>query len=114
MNINIILITLGIILVPWLALGGIFLAYPTVMRLKAHKDELKWVSKVPIYLWLILGILADVAFNATWGTWIFREPPREFLFTDRLKRHWYGSSRRQKERAAPWVKRVNLVDPGHV
>ena len=111
---NIVLIILEVALISWLVLGGVFLSYPTVQRLSEHKDELGWVSKVPIYLWLVIGVLADVAFNVTWGTWIFREPPREWLFTDRLKRHHYGYSERQKRRAAPWVRRVNLIDPGHV
>ena len=41
----------------------------------------------------------DVIFNATWGTVIFRELPREWLFTDRLKRHWRGKDDARKERA---------------
>jgi hypothetical protein len=105
---------LMVALVSWLVLGGAFLAYPTVTRLKQYKDELTWISKVPIYLWFVVGALADVGFNATWGTFIFRELPREWLFTSRLRRHWYGDDQKQKERALPWVHRVNLVDPGHV
>lgn len=111
---NIIIITLAVALFSWLILGGIFLAYPVVRRLRTVKDELGWVTKVPVYLWLVIGILADVGFNATWGTWIFKELPHEFLFTDRLKRHWYGDSKRMKRRAAPWVERLNRIDPGHV
>ena len=113
-ELSIILWVLGVALASWLILGGIFLAYPTVRRLKEVKDELTWVGKVPIYLWLVIGVLADVGFNATWGTWVFRELPREWLFTDRLQRHWYGDSERQKRRAKPWVERVNRIDPGHV
>jgi len=101
-------------IVPWLILGGIFFAYPTVYRLKDQKDEFGWIIKVPIYLWLVVGLIADILFNITWGTIIFRELPHETLFTDRLKRHWYGDSSRQRRRAKPWVRRVNLIDPGHV
>ena len=104
----------GTALISWFILGGIFLAYPTMRRLAKIKDELTWVIKVPAYIWFAIGLLADVGFNVTWGTWIFRELPREFLFTERLSRHWKGDSKRQKERAAPWVRRVNLIDPGHV
>lgn len=111
---NIILITLAVAITSWLILGGIFLAYPTVQRLKPLKDELSWIMKVPVYLWFAIAIIADIGFNATWGTAIFRELPQEFLFTDRLKRHWRGDNTKQKERAEPWVYRVNLIDPGHV
>lgn len=98
----------------WLILGGLFFAYPTVYRLKDQKDEFGWVVKVPLYLLLLVGVIADIVFNATWGTAIFRELPHEFLFTKRLKRHWYGASEKQKERASPWQRRLNLIDPGHV
>lgn len=92
----------------WIVLGGMFLAYPTIRRLKAHRDELGLIIKVPVYLWLAVGLLADVVFNATWGTAIFRELPREFLFTTRLKRH------RDNPRAQKWIQLVNLIDPNHV
>jgi len=111
---NIILTILTIAITSWLILGGIFLAYPTVKRLKEHKDELSWITTVPVYLWSVIAILADVGFNATWGTAVFRELPREWLFTDRLKRHWHGDDEIQKARARSWVDRVNFIDPGHV
>jgi len=111
---DIILAILEVAVASWLILGGVFLSYPTVIRLKEHKDELGWISKVPIYLWLSLGAIADVCFNITWGTWIFKELPHEFLFTSRLKRHWHGDDNMMKRRAEPWVKRVNLVHEGHV
>ena len=114
MELNIIIGVLGVALVSWLVLGGIFLAYPTVQRLKERKDEFGWIVKVPVYLWFVLGYLADVGFNFTWGTFILREIPRELVFTSRLKRHWHGNDTKQKERAEPWVKRVNAIDPGHV
>ena len=105
----------GLAITAWLILGGIFLAYPTVHRLKDnHRDEITWRLKIPVYLWLFIGITADVIFNWTWGTVICRELPREFLFTDRLKRHWRGDDERMKRRIERWVKLVNMIDPGHV
>ena len=98
----------------WLVLGGLFFMYPTVYRLKDQKDQFGPITKIPLYLWLFIGLIADIVFNATWGTVIFRELPHEFLFTDRLKRHHYGDDRKQFERAERWVWRVNMVDPGHV
>jgi len=105
----------GIGIVAWLIIGGIFLAYPTVQRLKHnHIDEIDWRLKVPVYLWLVIGLTADVLFNWTWGTVICREFPREFLFTDRMKRHWRGNDEEMKDRIKNWVRVLNLIDPGHV
>ena len=98
----------------WLVLGMLFIGFPGMQRLKAHRDLFDWKVKTPIYLALFFGVLADVAFNSIWGTIIFRELPREWLFTYRLKRHWHGTDTVQKERARPWVTAVNTVDPGHV
>ena len=98
----------------WLILGMLFPALPTLRRLKKSKDEMGWVLLIPIYLSLALGVLADVLFNAIWGTIIFRELPRELMFTSRLKRHWYGTDKQQRVRATDWVIRVNLIDPDHV
>lgn len=92
----------------WLVLGALFLGYPTMQRLKGHRDELDWKVKVPVYVALVIGILADVIFNAIWGTIIFREPPQEWTFTERLSRH------RDNPKAAEWIRQVNLIDPGHV
>ncbi len=105
----------GLGILSWLILGGIFLAYPTVHRLKDnYKDQITWRLKIPVYLWLIIGIVSDVIFNWTVGTVICLEFPREFLFTDRLKRHWRGDDEKMKKRVDRWVKLVNMIDPGHV
>jgi hypothetical protein len=111
---NLILITVIIAIISWIILGGIFLAYPTVQRIKEYKDEISLFMKIPVYVWLIIGLTADFAFNATWGTAIFREVPREMTFTARLQRHWRSNDTKQKKRAEKWVRYVNLIDPGHV
>lgn len=99
---------LHILILPWFILGGLFFAYPTIHRLSDQKDQFNWIIKVPLYSWLFIGVICDVIFNATWGTFIFREMPREWLFTQRLKRH------KADKRAANWVRWLNLIDPGHV
>lgn len=114
MELNIILIVLTVAVLSWLILGGIFLAYPTVQRIKERQDEIGIFMKIPVYVWLVIGLTADFGFNATWGTVIFRELPREMTFTARLKRHWRGNDGKQIERAKKWVEYVNMIDPGHV
>ena len=117
----------------WLVLGGLFFAYPTVVRL--HNEgtlrEFGWVGKVPLIFILILGVISDWVFNILVGTPVFHELPNHELrwvrvwkfkipylklelFTDRLKKHHYGKSEKQKKRAARWVWMVNQIDPGHV
>ena len=101
-------------ILPWLVLGMLFMGFPGLQRLKPYKAQFDWKVKVPVYTALFVGVLADVAFNLVWGSVIFRELPREWLFTYRLKRHWYGHSAVQRKRAQPWVFVVNTIDPGHV
>ena len=109
----------------WLILGGLFFAYPTVYRLKDQMHEFGWIVKVPLAVMLIVGVTGDIVFNIFWGTGIYREWPqwelrKKFpffkteLFTDRMKRHHYGDSQKQKDRGAKWVWRANKIHPGHV
>lgn len=104
----------------WLVLGMLFLGYPTLQRLKDEDriDDLGAFVFIPAVCAFVIGAVADIVFNATWGSVIFREPPqwqdKELLFTSRLKRHWRGDDPVQRSRAEPWVRRVNAIDPGHV
>jgi len=66
------------------------------------------------YFWLVVGYPADVAFNLTRGTWIFRELPRELLFTSRVKRHYRNSSGRRLDQAILWARILNAIMPEHV
>lgn len=82
---------------------------------------LKWIY-APL---VMVVILVDVFFNITWGTIIYRELPKEWLFTNRTKRHLEKGktispqgmgpkmSRRYKA-AEVWAYRLNAIDPGHV
>jgi len=98
----------------WIVLGAGILAYPTVLRLKERKDEFGWVVKVPVYVLFTAAIIADVIFNAIVGSIRFWELPKEWLFTARLKRHWYSDNPKQVARATKWVWRVNQIHEGHI
>jgi hypothetical protein len=90
-------------------------------------------AMVPVVL---AFLVLDVLFNATWGTFYFREWPqwqkrdgkREWLFTDRVERHYrtcayegpptapthvYAYTGQQRE-AVRWAEFLNNVDPQHV
>ena len=72
---------------------------------------LAWIDNRAHWLFRLLAalfIVQDVIYNATVGTLLFWERPREWLFTDRLKR-WGDDWRVDR------FKRVlNRLDPGHV
>lgn len=62
-------------------------------------------------------LVVDVVWNITVGSVVYRELPREWLFTTRTKRHFYQKTSRDKRRlevATKWARRLNWIDPGHV
>lgn len=75
-----------------------------------------------VYAPLVVLVLAvDVVWNITLGSLIYRELPREWLFTTRTQRHYdeltiaYDQlSGLRKERAVYWAGVLNAIDPGHI
>ena len=97
-----------------LFIGGLF----ALTYCKALQDQGAMFSLavlVPLYLFLGVYFVADFVFNATAGTVIFREVPREWGFTQRVKRQQANESDpvRQKK-AALWARRLNKINPRHV
>jgi hypothetical protein len=86
--------------------------YVLAMHLKAIRDEgrARWYHYALAAPILVVGYPLDVAFNVIVGSLIFRELPREFLFTSRVDRH-----ARAGNRFAQWVCRhlLNPWDDGH-
>jgi hypothetical protein len=76
-------------LVDFVTTEFLFLMYRGVMWLKARRDTLPWYVKIPGYLFVVVGYVLDVAYNWTVGTGQFRDLPREFTYTSRLKRYKY-------------------------
>lgn len=71
--------------------------------------------KLIAYFWLAVGYPADVLFNWTRGTIMFRELPKEFLFTERVQRHVSVlGTHHQQRKAIGWAQILNRIDPGHV
>lgn len=94
------------IVVTWLEDKG----YRELRDVPALYRELGWLIGVPLTPYLAIGAWADIQFNWTWGTVIFRERPRELFFTDRLKRQY----RDGHPRAAFWKEMVDRINPGHI
>jgi hypothetical protein len=58
-------------------------------------------------------MVINAAFNATAGTLIFAEMPRELFFTDRLKRMKESFDPETAEVARLICSEMNKADPGH-
>ena len=92
----------------WLFTGGI---HAKGMWERGQLNNfLKW-SYAPL---VFLVLLLDITFNLIFGTLFFREVPREWLFTNRVKRHIKTSRRRDLTVAMYWAGVLNSIDPGHV
>ncbi len=101
---------LAISVLSWLVLGALFLGYPTLQRLSKIRDQLHWTITIPAYFGFAVGLLADIIFNATWGSVIFRSPPKELTFTERVQRYADNGD----ARALRWAARINMIDPEHI
>lgn len=107
------MIVAAIILLSAFAVITAFVFVFSVQRLLQDDVWCPWYIKVIAYIWLAIGLPADVLFNWIWGTVIFREFPRELMFTARVKRHM-SSSGENRWKAERWASMLNAVDPGHV
>lgn len=99
------------VLALWLAVTNL---YVMAMHASAvlEKHEVHWTFKAPLYVGAIVGLAADVGFNASVGTVVFREVPKELLFTSRATRHLESDGWR-KDRAEWWCTQLHFFDSGH-
>jgi len=81
------------------SVGGLsvvtFLLYVSIVKLQDLKDLGKltwkhWAFGIPL---VIVGVILDVILNVVLGGILFREFPREWLFTARLDRHGRNGSK---------------------
>lgn len=96
----------------WFLLGWSFVA---IMGAKQAEKSgtLTTFWKVNLLPLVFIGIVLDCAFNLTFATLLYRELPRELLFTARCKRHKNGKNVRRKRIADWWCANLNVFDPGH-
>ena len=108
--------------------------------LKRFGEDFGWIIGSLVILFALWGVIADVFFNWVVGSVIYREVPREFLFTERTER-WYKSAmetierqssdgmvplkpegepvpydglNRRQNKGLLWGYRLNRIMPGHV
>lgn len=79
-----------------------------LMRLK----ELPLDWEIALIVLFILGTIGDCFFNIFRGTFIFKELPKELLFTDRIQRHVDDGDWSTK--TIKWVKILNTGEAGHI
>jgi len=90
-----------IIAISYLTFIATWIFYLAVMVLRRHKDELTGVARFFGWQVLFVGALLDAFLNVVIATMFFLEPPREWLLTDRLKRHISADTWRGK--LSRWV-----------
>jgi hypothetical protein len=97
-------------------------AYARILKDRGVDFHKGWVV-YPVYVFLTSGAILDIAFNAIYGTLVFRELPREVFFTSRIKRWskeaeraspWPKWKRSRYETALDWKTRINKIEPGHI
>jgi hypothetical protein len=95
------------------AIGYLAIMHAHAVQQRGEKITL-WV-KIPMYGLIPPFLVLDTLFNLVYGSVIFKEPPKQFLFTDRLKdiiRERKPGRRLNK--AVEWALILNKYDPDHV
>lgn len=96
-----------------LASEFLFQMYKGVMWLRARRSKLSIFDKVWAYPFVWLGFFLDVLYNIFFATVKYRDLPREFLFTSRLKRYKAGEDGWRKDEAEYICSILNRYDEGH-
>lgn len=93
----------------------LYLAYCTLRAAQRNGklDAAPFVVRAVCYSVLVVTVILDVIFNATVGSLVFLDPPRQWTFTARCKRHMHEPGRRGA--IARWVCEgwLNPFDAGH-
>ena len=111
-NVAILMVIAGVLLA-YVALINLFVAAMHAKRVIDRGTQIHGLFLYPLYVGAGIAVLLDVAFNATAGTVMFRELPREALFTERCRRHKKAKSGWRKLRAQWWCRQLNKFDKGH-
>ena len=99
-----------LVLAPYL----LWVFYLAVMNLKRCRDNgtLTTVAKALAIPILLVGYVVEVLVQASIGTLLFLDPPREATLSGRLSRYWNDNIDDQnwRKRLAGWMKE-HLLDP---
>ena len=90
-----------------------------VARWLAMKEQGTWDQVPRFFRWsliagLVPGLLVDIAYNVVYGSYLFRERPHEWTFSERVGRHVKESTGRDYRRALWWANVLNTIEPGHI
>lgn len=73
-------------------------------------NAVPWLRNITAIIWVPLGLsfaLQNIAFNATFGVFLFWERPRQWFFSDRIRAA-------TAERQARYKRLLNAHDPEHI
>lgn len=95
------------LLLTWFVLANGFIVYMASRAVLKRDEDIHWFLKIPAAVMVVLGAPADVLFNWVAGSILFKEWPREGVFTTRCKRHKRGSPGWRRNKAIEWCRRMN-------
>ena len=83
-------------------INALYAIFIRVMDYKRRRADLTRAELVAAWIYTGYGYIRDVGFNLVTATRIFRDRPREFTFTARLKRYRVNppATQTEQERAA--------------
>ena len=95
---------------------GVHWSYVAVVHAKAvfARQGLSLYWKVHIFPLAAIGIVLDLLFNVVFGTLMFRELPKELLFSSRVQRHVRNGPSKRFGLAMFWARQLNTFDPDHI
>ncbi len=91
----------------------LFILYKRVMWLRARRESLTVFEKLWGYPFVWFSFLMDVLYNIFYATFKYKDLPREFLFTSRLKRYKSDFGGWRNDEAVRICEILNKYDEGH-
>jgi hypothetical protein len=102
-------LALAIALIAFVVETGFF-ALASAERVMAAGLPFKGYRRLVVKFWLLVGVPADALYNLTVGTIVFRELPREWLYSSRVAR----LARAGNPKAIAERDFLNAAAPGHI
>ena len=103
------LVAIALLLIAFVVETGFF-ALASAERVEASGIRLTGYRRLIVYIWLLIGWPADVLYNWTVGSIVFRELPRELTYSSRVGR----LARAGNPKAITEANFLNAVMPDHI
>lgn len=101
----------------WVTVVNIFVmashAGNVLEQARIEGDPVPWQITAPLYAGAVTGYLADVAFNLSAGSVIYRKLPEHLTFSEESNAILRQGPGRRRDKAAEWCAILDRFDPGH-